>query len=142
MIIVPPALSRGRGPTSVEPPALEPAATRRRPYPIRPRAALLDHDPACHEGGALMTWTNRLRLFVGLLAVIALVAALTLVVNQRARQAVSLTATIGADTLPWWARRTAAPWWTQHVAHGDTVETGQELFTISASACSRISPTA
>ena len=44
-----------------------------------------------------MTWTNRLRLIGGLIGVLALVAVLTIVFNQRQTQAQSLTATIGTD---------------------------------------------
>ena len=76
-----------------------------------------------------MTWTNRLRLFAGLLAVIALVAALTLVFNQRQNRAASLTATVGADTYLVGAAYGGTVV-EQNVRDGDTVDTGQELFTI------------
>ncbi|MCK9795316.1 HlyD family secretion protein [Isoptericola sp. 4D.3] len=46
-----------------------------------------------------MTWTARLRLLVGLLAVVLLCTALTLVMNRRTGQATSSTATISAETL-------------------------------------------
>lgn len=46
-----------------------------------------------------MTWTNRLRLAAGLLAVVLLCAALTLVMNRREGQATSSSATIAAETL-------------------------------------------
>ncbi|MGW8565044.1 HlyD family efflux transporter periplasmic adaptor subunit [Isoptericola sp. NPDC055881] len=46
-----------------------------------------------------MTWTNRLRLVGGLLGVVLLCAALTLVLNRREGQATSSTATIAAETL-------------------------------------------
>jgi multidrug resistance efflux pump len=76
-----------------------------------------------------MTWTNRLRLLAGLLAVIALVAALTLVFNQRQNRAASLTATVGADTYLVGAAYGGTVV-EQHVRDGDTVEEGQQLFTI------------
>ena len=43
-----------------------------------------------------MTWGNRLRLFIGVLAVLLVCGALTLVVNQRERQAFSSNATVAA----------------------------------------------
>ncbi|MFI2102849.1 HlyD family efflux transporter periplasmic adaptor subunit [Isoptericola sp. NPDC019693] len=46
-----------------------------------------------------MTWPTRLRLVAGLLAVLLVCAALTLVLNRRAGQATSATATIVAETL-------------------------------------------
>ena len=44
-----------------------------------------------------MTWTNRIRLLAGLLGVIALVAVLTVIFNQRQTQAQSQTGTISTD---------------------------------------------
>ncbi|HZA05834.1 MAG TPA: HlyD family efflux transporter periplasmic adaptor subunit [Propionibacteriaceae bacterium] len=76
-----------------------------------------------------MTWTNRFRLLAGLLTVITLVAALTLVFNQRQTRAASLTATISADTYLVGAAYGGTVI-EQHVRDGDTVESGQELFTI------------
>ncbi|GAB3103569.1 HlyD family efflux transporter periplasmic adaptor subunit [Isoptericola nanjingensis] len=46
-----------------------------------------------------MTWTNRLRLVGGLLGVVLLCVALTLVMNRRESQATSSAATISAETL-------------------------------------------
>jgi len=46
-----------------------------------------------------MTWSNRLRLVAGLLAVVLVCAALTLVLNRREGQARSSTATISAEML-------------------------------------------
>lgn len=43
-----------------------------------------------------MTWGNRFRLFIGILAVLLICGALTLVVNQRERQAFSSNATVAA----------------------------------------------
>ena len=76
-----------------------------------------------------MTMVNRLRLLAGLLAVVAIVAALTLVFNQRQTRAASLTATIGADTYLVGAAYGGTVI-KQYVQDGDTVETGQRLFTI------------
>lgn len=47
-----------------------------------------------------MTWAGRLRLWGGLLAVLVLVAACTLVFNQRQQRAVSTSATILAQAYP------------------------------------------
>ena len=46
-----------------------------------------------------MTWSNRLRLVGGLLVVVLVCAALTLVMNRRLSQATSSTATIRAEVL-------------------------------------------
>jgi multidrug resistance efflux pump len=78
-----------------------------------------------------MTWRNRLRLWGGLVLVIVVVAALTLVVNQRSRQAFSSNAQVAAD------RSTVGSAYGGVVVHqyaenGDEVELGQELFTISS----------
>jgi hypothetical protein len=78
-----------------------------------------------------MTWRNRLRLWGGLLVVIAVVAALTLVVNQRSRQAFSSNAQVAAD------RSTVGSEYggvvvQQYAEEGEEVERGQELFTISS----------
>jgi multidrug resistance efflux pump len=78
-----------------------------------------------------MTWTNRLRLWGGLVLVVAIVAALTLLVNQRSRQAFSddaqVTArqsTVGSEYGGVVVR--------QYALSGDVVHTGQELFTLSS----------
>jgi len=76
-----------------------------------------------------MTWINRLRLFMALLAVVTLVAVLTLVFNQRQTQAASLSATIGADTYVVGAAYGGTVI-KQYVEEGDTVVTGQRLFTV------------
>lgn len=47
-----------------------------------------------------MTWTNRLRLFLGSIAVLAIAAACTLVFNQRQLEATSTSATIAAQVYP------------------------------------------
>jgi multidrug resistance efflux pump len=76
-----------------------------------------------------MTWTNRFRLLAGLLTVITLVAGLTLLFNQRQTRAASLTATVSADTYLVGAAYGGTVI-EQNVRDGDTVENGQELFTI------------
>ena len=78
------------------PPA--PAPSRRSPprpgAVVRQRLARLAH---LELWSPLMTWSNRFRLYGGLILVIALVAGLTLVFNQRRSQALSLTAHVVAD---------------------------------------------
>lgn len=76
-----------------------------------------------------MTWFNRLRLLAALLAVLGLVAALTLVFNQRQTQATSLSATIDADTYVVGAAYGGTVT-KQYVDEGETVEAGQKLFTV------------
>ncbi len=78
-----------------------------------------------------MTWRNRLRMWGGLVLVVAVVVALTLVVNQRSRQAFSSNAQVAAD------RSTVGSEYggvvvEQYVEAGDDVEVGQKLFTISS----------
>ena len=76
-----------------------------------------------------MTWPNRIRLYGGLLLVVALVAALTLVFNQRRSQALSLTAQVVADQVTVGAQFGGVVV-SQHAAEGDTVEKGEDLFTV------------
>ena len=78
-----------------------------------------------------MTWTNRLRLFGGLIAVLALVAVLTLVFNHRQTQARSLTATIKTDTYDVGAGYGGTVL-KQYVEENDTVSVGDELFTMQS----------
>ena len=78
-----------------------------------------------------MTWRNRLKLWGGLVLVVAVASALTLVVNQRSRQAFSNNATVMAD------RSTVGSEYggvvvEQYADRGDQVEVGQELFTVSS----------
>ena len=78
-----------------------------------------------------MTWRNRLKLWGGLVVVVAVAAALTLVVNQRSRQAFSSNATVMA------ARSTVGSEYGgvvvgQYADRGDQVDVGQELFTVSS----------
>lgn len=78
-----------------------------------------------------MTWTNRLRLLGGLLAVLALVAVLTLIFNHRQSQATSVTATVSAETSDIGAAYGGTVT-RQYVHVGDTVKSGQRLFTIQS----------
>ncbi|HEY5822377.1 MAG TPA: HlyD family efflux transporter periplasmic adaptor subunit [Propionibacteriaceae bacterium] len=78
-----------------------------------------------------MTWTNRLRLFGGILGVIAIVAVLTVIFNQRQTQAASYDGTISADTYVVGAAYggTVSE---QFVKDGDAVKVGDKLFTIQS----------
>ena len=78
-----------------------------------------------------MTWTNRLRLFGGLLTVLALVAALTLVFNHRQTQAQSLTATIVTDAYDVGAGYGGTVL-KQYVEENDSVAVGDLLFTMQS----------
>ena len=78
-----------------------------------------------------MTWTNRLRLFGGLLAVLALVAALTVVFNHRQTQAQSLTATIVTDAYDVGAGYGGTVL-KQYVEENDSVAVGDRLFTMQS----------
>ncbi len=78
-----------------------------------------------------MTWTNRLRLFGGILGVLLVAAVLTLVFNQRQTKATSLTATVAADTYDVGAAYGGTVI-KQYVNQGDVVSKGDKLFTISS----------
>lgn len=78
-----------------------------------------------------MTWINRLRLFGGLLGILVLVAALTLIFNQRQTKAASLSATVSADTYIVGAAYGGTVI-KQFVEAGDTVAKGADLFTIQS----------
>jgi HlyD family secretion protein len=78
-----------------------------------------------------MTWINRLRLTAGMLGVFLLVAALTLIFNQRQTQAASTTATIGAETYDVGASYGGTVT-KQFVREGDSVTEGQRLFTVQS----------
>jgi multidrug resistance efflux pump len=78
-----------------------------------------------------MTWTNRLRLFGGILGVLLVVAVLTLIFNQRQTKATSLTATVAADTYDVGAAYGGTVI-KQYVKEGDVVAKGDKLFTISS----------
>jgi multidrug resistance efflux pump len=78
-----------------------------------------------------MTWTSRLRLFGGLIGILALVAVLTLIFNHRQTQTASLTATVAADTYEVGAAYGGTVT-KQYVKEGETVDKGQKLFTIQS----------
>jgi multidrug resistance efflux pump len=78
-----------------------------------------------------MTWTNRLRLFGGILGVLLVVAVLTLIFNQRQTKATSLTATVAADTYEVGAAYGGTVI-KQYVKDGDVVAKGDKLFTINS----------
>lgn len=78
-----------------------------------------------------MTWINRLRLFGGILGVVVLVAALTVVFNQRQTRAASSTASINVDSYVVGAAYGGTVI-EQFVDDGDTVTTGDKLFTIQS----------
>jgi multidrug resistance efflux pump len=78
-----------------------------------------------------MTWTNRLRLFGGLLGVVLLVAVLTLIFNQRQTKTLSLSATISADQYEVGAAYGGTVT-KQYVKDGDVVKKGDKLFTVQS----------
>jgi multidrug resistance efflux pump len=78
-----------------------------------------------------MTWTNRLRLTAGILAVLLLVAVLTVVFNQRQSRAASLSATIAADTYAVGAAYGGTVV-KQYVEEGDLVDKGDKLFKVQS----------
>lgn len=78
-----------------------------------------------------MTWTNRFRLLAGLLGVLALVAVLTIVFNQRQTQAQSLTATISTDAYDVGAGYGGTVL-KQYVKENDSVAVGDKLFTMQS----------
>lgn len=80
-----------------------------------------------------MTWTNRLRLLGGLLAVAALVAVLTIIFNQRQTQAQSSTATISTDSYDVGAGYGGTVI-KQYVKENDSVAVGDDLFTMQSPA--------
>lgn len=78
-----------------------------------------------------MTWTNRLRLFGGILGVLLIVAVLTLVFNQRQTKVTSLDATVATDTYDVGAAYGGTVI-KQYVEDGDVVAEGDKLFTIQS----------
>jgi len=78
-----------------------------------------------------MTWNNRLRLLGGILGVIVITLALTLVFNHRQNQVSSYTAQVSADTYTIGADH-AGTVIRQFVKDGDTVRTGDELFQVQS----------
>ena len=78
-----------------------------------------------------MTWTQRLRLFGGIVAVLALTAVLTLVFNQRQAQALSTTGQVVSAQASVGAAYGGVV--TQAEAgDGDEVKKGQTLFTVNS----------
>jgi multidrug resistance efflux pump len=80
-----------------------------------------------------MTWTNRFRLLAGLLGIIALVAVLTVIFNQRQTQAQSLTGTINTDAYDVGAGYGGTVI-KQFVEENDSVAVGDKLFTMQSPA--------
>jgi multidrug resistance efflux pump len=78
-----------------------------------------------------MTWQNRARLALGVLAVIALTLALALVFNHRQNQVASYQAEVGADTYTVGADHPGTVI-RQAVKAGDTVTKGQLLFEVQS----------
>jgi len=76
-----------------------------------------------------MTWINRLKLFGGLLAVVALVGAFTLVFNQRQNEVQSTSASITADSYTV-GTDYGGTVTKQYVHTGDRVKPGQKLFKV------------
>jgi multidrug resistance efflux pump len=80
-----------------------------------------------------VTWTNRLRLLAGLISVVALVAVLTVIFNQRQTQAQSLTGTIDTDAYDVGAGYGGTVI-KQFVKENDSVAVGDKLFTMQSPA--------
>jgi multidrug resistance efflux pump len=78
-----------------------------------------------------MTWNNRLRLLGGILGVIVITLALTMVFNHRQNQVSSRTAQVSADTYTIGADH-AGTVIRQLVEDGDTVSSGEELFQVQS----------
>lgn len=78
-----------------------------------------------------MTWENRLRLFVGVLGVVLLVGALTLVFNQRQNRITSFTGQVTADVYTVGADHGGTVIG-QFVEPGEEVQPGQPLFTVQS----------
>jgi len=76
-----------------------------------------------------MTWANRLKLVLGLIVTLAIVAAGTLVFTQRQRQAISTTASIVAESFPVGTDYGGIVT-RQYVAVGDDVSAGDPLFDV------------
>ncbi len=87
-----------------------------------------------------MTWANRLRLFVGLIVVVAIVAVATLVLSIRETQVSSSTASVKAITYSVGSDY-AGTVIDEKVKAGDTVKKGQPLMTIQSAAVETASAT-
>ena len=80
-----------------------------------------------------MTWRNRFRMFFGLLFVVALVAALTLVLSQRKGETTSESASVVADAYPVGTDYPGAIV-EQFVEEGDQVVIGDPIATVQSTA--------
>ena len=78
-----------------------------------------------------MTWTNRLRLFAGVLIVIVFVATLTIIFNQRQNRITSFTGEVAADVYTVGADHPGTVT-AQFVEPGEQVTPGMTLFTIQS----------
>lgn len=78
-----------------------------------------------------MTWRNRLKLMFGTIVVLAVVAAATLVFNQRQTQVTSATASILAASYAVGTDYSGIVT-TSHVAPGDAVVEGQRMFEVQS----------
>lgn len=78
-----------------------------------------------------MNWENRLRLTLGVLGMFVLVAALTLIFNQRQNQIASYTGTVSADHYTVGADY-AGTVVQQDVQQGQAVRQGQRLFVVQS----------
>ena len=78
-----------------------------------------------------MTWANRFKLLVGLVAVVGIVAVLTLVFNQRQAQVMSASASIQAAEYPVGSDYGGTVL-DRLVDDGDQVRAGQALFTLQS----------
>jgi multidrug resistance efflux pump len=78
-----------------------------------------------------MTWGNRFRVWGGIVVIVAVVAVLTLVVNQRSRQAFSDNAEIAAQQSTVGSEYGGVVV-RQYVEQGDVVGDGDPLFTVSS----------
>ncbi len=78
-----------------------------------------------------MTWKNRFKLFFGLIGVVVIVAALTVVFNQRQAQVTSTSASIEADRYPV-GTDYGGTLIERFVDDGDPVAAGDRLFTVQS----------
>ncbi|MET3768340.1 multidrug resistance efflux pump [Marisediminicola sp. UYEF4] len=78
-----------------------------------------------------MTWKNRFKLFFGLIGVVVIVAALTVVFNQRQAQVTSTSASIEADRYPV-GTDYGGTLIERFVDDGDAVTEGDTLFTVQS----------
>jgi multidrug resistance efflux pump len=78
-----------------------------------------------------MTWANRFKFFVGAVVVLGLVAACTLIFNQRQHEATSTSATIAAQVFPVGSDYAGTVIHT-YVKAGDPVATGDKLVSVQS----------